>query len=66
MLLYNLNPMAKRKRGRPALPKGEKKRHLLAFKLDDAELAALKRKAKKLGISKSEAIREAIKKFAGG
>jgi len=58
--------MAKRKRGRPALPKGEKKRHIIAFKLDDAELAALKRKAKKLGISKSEAIREAIKKFARG
>ena len=58
--------MAKRKRGRPALPKGEKKRHIIAFKLDDAELAALKRKAKKLGISKSEAIREAIKKFASG
>ena len=58
--------MAKRKRGRPALPKGEKKRHIIAFKLDDAELAALKRRAKKLGISKSEAIREAIKKFARG
>ena len=63
---YNLKSMAKRKRGRPALPKGEKKRHIIAFKLDDAELAALKRKAKKLGISKSEAIREAIKKFARG
>ena len=57
--------MAK-KRGRPALPKGEKKRHIIAFKLDDAELAALKRKAKKQGVSISEAIRDAIKRYADG
>ena len=51
--------------GRPPLPKGKKKRHIMAFKLDDAELAALKRKAKQLGLSKSEAIRAAIGRFVG-
>ena len=50
----------KAKIGRPRLPKTEKKRHIVAFKLDDSELAALKRKARELGLSKSEAIREAI------
>lgn len=53
----------KKKRGRPPLPKGQKKRHIIAFKLDDGELAALKRKARQLGVSKSETIREAIQRF---
>ena len=58
--------MAKKKRmGRPLLPKAEKKRHILAFKLDDTELSALKRKARSLKISVSEAIRQAVKRFAG-
>ena len=47
------------------MPKDRKKRHLIAFKLDDGELAALKRKARELGLSKSEAIRQAIQRFTG-
>jgi Ribbon-helix-helix protein, copG family len=58
--------MGKRSKiGRPPLPRDQKKRHLIAFKLDDAEVEALKQKAKELGISKSEAIREAINRFIG-
>ena len=58
--------MAKKKRmGRPRLSKAEKKRHILAFKLDDTELSALKRKARSMKISVSEAIRQAVKRFAG-
>lgn len=56
--------MAKKaKMERPPLPKAEKKRHIVAFKLYDAELTGLKRKARELGLSKSEAIREAIKRL---
>ncbi len=50
----------KRGRGRPALPKGEKKRHMMSFKVDDAELKALDRKARELGLSRSEVIREGM------
>ncbi len=58
--------MAKKKRmGRPPLSQATKKRNILAFKLDDAELGALKRKARSLGISVSEAIRAAVKRFTG-
>ncbi len=49
------------KMGRPPLPKAEKKRHIVAFKLDDEELKAIDRKAKELGLSRSELIREGIK-----
>ena len=53
--------MAKKKKmGRPPLPKGEKKRHIIAFKIDDAELKALDRKARELGLSRSEVIREGM------
>ncbi len=53
-------------RGRPPLPKGEKKRHFVALKLDDAELKALDKKAKELGLSRSEVIREGMKGILGG
>ena len=49
--------------GRPTLPKSEKKRHVIPFKVDDGELRELDRKAKELGVSRSEVIRLAIKKF---
>jgi hypothetical protein len=60
--------MAKRKGrpkgpGRPSLPKHEKKRHVIPFKVDDAELLDLDRKARKLGLSRSAVIRLAIKKL---
>ena len=51
--------------GRPPLPKTEKKRHVIPFKVDDRELRELDRKAKELGVSRSEVIRVAIKKFTG-
>ena len=58
------NRVAKRKRmGRPPLPRRDRKRHVIAFKLDDGEIAALKRKARELGVSISETIREAIRRF---
>lgn len=53
----------KRKMGRPPVPKGKQKRHFVAFKLDDSQVVALERKAKALGLSKSDAIREAIRRF---
>ena len=55
----------KRGRGRPALPKSEKKRHLVNFKLDDGELKALDRKARELGLSRSEVLREGMKRIVG-
>ncbi len=55
----------KRGRGRPALPKGEKKRHMLNFKVDDAELKAIDKKARELGLSRSDVIREGVKKILG-
>ncbi len=60
--------MAKRKGskkgpGRPSLPRHEKKRHVIPFKVDDTELRNLDRKAKDLGMSRSEVIRLAIKKL---
>lgn len=48
---------------RPPLPKPEQKRHFVAFKLDDAQFVALERKAKSLRLSKSDAVREAIRRF---
>jgi len=51
--------------GRPALPKGEKKRHVVPFKVDDTELRELNRKARELGLSRSEVIRLAVKKLLG-
>jgi len=51
--------------GRPPLPKSEKKRHVIPFKVDDRELRDLDRKAKELGLSRSEVIRLAIRKFIG-
>lgn len=49
--------------GRPPVPKSEKKRHVIPFKVDDSELKALDRKAKDLGLSRSEMIRLAIQKL---
>ena len=40
--------------GRPPVPKSEKKRHVIPFTVDDSELKALDRKAKELGLSRSE------------
>jgi hypothetical protein len=57
------NMRKKKKRGRPALPKGEKKRHIIAFKIDDAEMKALDRKARELKLSRSEVIREGMKRI---
>lgn len=54
-----------RKPGRPPVPKSEKKRHVIPFKVDDSELKALDRKAKELGLSRSEMIRLAIQKLTG-
>ncbi len=51
--------------GRPPLPKTEKKRHVIPFKVDDKELRDLDRKAKDLGVSRSELIRQAIKRLLG-
>ena len=45
------------------MPKSEKKRHVIPFKVDDSELKALDRKAKELGLSRSEMIRLAIQKL---
>ena len=54
-----------RRPGRPPLPKSEKKRHVIPFKVDDRELRDLDRKAKELGLSRSEVIRLAIRKLIG-
>ena len=51
--------------GRPPLPKSEKKRHVIPFKVDDRELRDLDRKAKELDLSRSEVIRLAIRKLIG-
>ncbi len=51
---------AKSRMGRPPLPKGEKKRHVIPFKVDDGELEAIDRTAGKLGVSRSELIRKAV------
>ncbi len=51
--------------GRPPLPKTEKKRHVIPFTVDDKELRDLDRKAKDLGVSRSELIRLAIKRLLG-
>ncbi len=56
----------KTRMGRPPLPKGEKKRHLIPFKVDDDELKALDRKAGELGVSRSELIRDAIERVICG
>ena len=53
----------KKRMGRPPLPKRERKRHFVAYKLDDAELKALDRKARELKVSRSDVIREAMKAF---
>ena len=51
--------------GRPPLPKGVKKRHIIAFKIDDAELKALDKKARELRLTRSEVIREGMKWMVG-
>ena len=51
---------AKSRMGRPPLPKGEKKRHVIPFKVDDGELEAIDRTARELGVSRSELIRDAV------
>ena len=56
----------KRRMGRPPLPKRERRRHLIPFKVDDDELKALDRKARELGVSRSEVIREALGRVIGG
>jgi len=53
----------KKKMGRPPLPKNVKKRHIIAFKIDDAELKALDKKARELRLSRSEVIREGMKRM---
>jgi hypothetical protein len=53
----------RRSRGRPPLPRGEKKRHFVALKLDDAELKALDKKVRELKSSRSEIIREGMKRM---
>ena len=50
----------KSRMGRPPLPKGEKKRHVIPFKIDDGDLKAIDRTARELGISRSELIRRAV------
>ena len=50
----------KSRMGRPPLPKGEKKRHVIPFKVDDGELKAIDRTARELGVSRSELIRDAV------
>ena len=52
----------KRKRGRPPKKKSEKKRHMINLKVDDAELKALDDRAEELGISRSDLLREAIRR----
>ena len=52
-------------RGAIPVPRSEKKRHVIPFKVDDSELTALDRKAKELGLSRSEMIRLAIQKLTG-
>ena len=53
----------KKKVGRPPLPKSEQKRHFVGFKLDDSEFTMLKRKAKALGLSLSDTVRESVRRF---
>jgi len=55
----------KKRMGRPPLPKREKKRHVIPFKIDDADLKALDSKARELKLSRSEVIRKAIKRLLG-
>ena len=53
---------AKSRMGRPPLPKGEKKKNVVSFKVDDGELKAIDRTARKLGVaSRSDFIRDAVK-----
>ena len=63
-LAYRMGKKARM--GRPPKPKSEQKRHFVGFKLDDADLAALKRKAKSLGLSLSDTIRDAVRRFVAG
>ncbi len=51
--------------GRPPLPEAERKSHPIVVRLEPGDLSALERKARELGISRTEAIRKAIKRFAG-
>jgi metal-responsive CopG/Arc/MetJ family transcriptional regulator len=51
--------------GRPPLPRSQKKRHVIPFKVDDAELREIDGKAKEFRLSRSELIRLAIKKLIG-
>ncbi len=55
----------KRGRGRPPIPKAERKRHMLSFKVDDSELKDLDRKARELGLSRSDVIREGMRLVLG-
>jgi metal-responsive CopG/Arc/MetJ family transcriptional regulator len=52
-----------RGRGRPPLPKAEKKRNVINLKVDDAELKAIDRRAKELRLTRSELVREAIRRI---
>ena len=56
---------AKSRMGRPPLPKGEKKRHVIPFKVDDGELRAIDRTARELRVSRSELIRDAVMGVVG-
>ncbi len=55
----------KKRTGRPPLPKREKRRHVIPFKLDDGELKELKRCTRKLGMSRSDVIRKALSQLCG-
>ena len=52
----------KARMGRPPIPDRERKKPLV-FRLNASELRALERKAQSLGLTKSEAIRAAIRRF---
>jgi len=56
---------SKKKRGRPPLSKAERRSKNVVFRLDPTELTALERKASEDGVSKSEILRRAIRKFLG-
>ena len=57
------NAGKKGKMGRPPLPEAQRKSKPIVVRLEPKDLKSLERKAKHLGLSRTEAIREAIKRF---
>ncbi len=53
----------KRGRGRPPLPKRERKSSMINFKLTDGERPSLDKLARALRLSRSDTIREALKRL---